>query len=67
MVEVRAHAVGVKVLDGRLVGVLRVSVVVHKDDDHNVVTNVTFPLQLQRKGGNERGGAKGMKGEGQRE
>ena len=47
VVKVRLHAVGVKVHDGRSVGILRVLVVVHKDDDHYVIANVTLSFQLQ--------------------
>ncbi len=47
MVEVRVHVLGVKV-HGCLYGFLGVCVVVNEDDDHNVVPNVTFPLELCR-------------------
>ena len=46
VVKVRSHTAGVKVHEGRPVGILRFSVIVHEYYDHDVVANVTFPLQL---------------------
>ena len=47
VVEVGTHVVGVEVQGGGLVGLSRVCVIVHEDDDHNVVADVTLALQLQ--------------------
>ena len=44
----RPHVAGVKVHDGGPVGILGVSVVVHKYDDHYVVANVPLAFQLQK-------------------
>lgn len=46
VVEMRPHAAGVKVDDSRSVCIFRVRIIVHKYDNHNVIANVTFPLQL---------------------
>lgn len=46
VVKVRLHVAGVKVHDDGSVRVFRVCVVVHKYDDHDVVTYVSLPLQL---------------------
>ena len=50
VVEVRTHVTGVKVHDGGPVGLCWIGVIVHKNNDHNVVANMTLPLQLQKQG-----------------
>ncbi len=50
MVEVGPHVAWVKVHDGRPVGFFRVCVVVHVDDDNNVIANMALPFQLKQDG-----------------
>ena len=51
VVEMGAHVAGVKVHDGRPVGLRWVCVVVHEDNHHDVIANVTLTLELQDKKG----------------